>query len=108
MFSLIFALMMAASQAPPATQKPAPAPPPATAPAPAAPQQTAPAPAATTKPQTAPAPARKPAAAGSATLQVRVTDRSGSPAAEAAVSAEGPSPRSGSTDANGSLTLLVR
>src|SRR6187401_1606016 len=63
--------------------------------------------------QQAPAspPARRPATptpaptTGSATLNVRVTDRTGNPALEAQISAEGPSSRSGTTDVLGTLTL---
>jgi mannose-6-phosphate isomerase-like protein (cupin superfamily) len=45
---------------------------------------------------------RRPAT-GSATLQVRVTDRSGAPAANVQVTAEGPVSREGMTDDNGQL-----
>jgi mannose-6-phosphate isomerase-like protein (cupin superfamily) len=104
MLSLIFALMLMAPQQPTpaatqkstppaATQKPASAPPAAQTPAtqtPAAQTGTA---------------ARKPTSAGTATLQVRVTDRSGNPTADAEVQAEGPSNRSASTGADGSTTL---
>ena len=97
MLPLVLALLMAAQgQAPaPAAQKPA---------APATPAPPA-APATPAKPA---APTSRPAtAAGTATLNVRVTDRSGNPALEAQVSAEGPSTRTGTTDASGVLTLRM-
>jgi mannose-6-phosphate isomerase-like protein (cupin superfamily) len=46
---------------------------------------------------------RRPAA--TATLEVRVTDRSGNPAANAQVTADGPSSREGTTDTNGIVTF---
>jgi hypothetical protein len=48
-------------------------------------------------------PVRRPAATG--TLEVRVTDRSGNPAADAQVTAQGPSQRDGATDASGIVTF---
>jgi len=51
------------------------------------------------------APRRTVAPAPTATIQVRVTDRSGSPAAGVQVSAEGPSSRNGETDARGMVAL---
>jgi mannose-6-phosphate isomerase-like protein (cupin superfamily) len=66
------------------------------------------------QPATPPAPAPRPStpaasqaprrpAAGSATLQVRVTDRTGAPAADVQVTAEGPVSREGVTDAGGQV-----
>jgi hypothetical protein len=50
----------------------------------------------------APAPARRPAPS-SVTLQIKVTDRSGSPLQGARVTADGPVSRDGATDASGTL-----
>jgi hypothetical protein len=80
MLSLLLAMFVAAQ---------APAPAPATPPPPTGQPRPA-----------AAAPARRPAPAGS-TLQIRVTDRSGTPAAGVGVSAEGPVRRDGVTDASG-------
>ena len=52
------------------------------------------------RPPAATTPARRPAAGGT-TLQIKVTDRSGVPAADVAVSAEGPVSREAVTDASG-------
>ncbi|MBS1818868.1 MAG: carboxypeptidase regulatory-like domain-containing protein [Acidobacteria bacterium] len=60
----------------------------------------APAPAQGTAP--APQPARRPAAT-SLTLQVRVTDRTGTPVEGVAVTLEGPASREGKSDASGSV-----
>ncbi len=79
MFSLLLAMSVAA-------QQPAPTPPPA-------PATGQPRPAVT-------APVRRAAPSGS-TLQIRVTDRSGAPAAGVMVSAEGPVRRDGTTDTSG-------
>ncbi len=99
MITLILPLVLALQQ--PAAATPAPAP----APAPPRPAQTAPAGA----PAPRPAPAgqgqaRRPAQAG-VTLQVKVTDRSGTPLQGATVSAEGPVSRDAQTDASGSVSL---
>ena len=59
-----------------------------------------PAPAPGTAAPAAQAPPRRPAATGS-TLQVRVTDRKGTPASGAQVTAEGPVSRDGVTDSSG-------
>jgi hypothetical protein len=67
---------------------------------PAAPAPKPAAPAAPTAPATQ-APRRP--AAGSATVQVRVTDRTGAPAAGVQVTAEGPISREGVTDAGGQV-----
>lgn len=83
MLTLIVALLLTPQQAP-ATPVPPPAP--ATLPAPAA------------------APVRRPAAT-SATVEMRVSDRAGSPAHGAKVIAEGPSSRDGVTDAAGSVVF---
>lgn len=71
--------------------------------APAAPPAS-PRPAQPTQPAapSAPAPARRPAPS-SVTLQIKVTDRSGSPLQGARVTAEGPVSREGATDASGTL-----
>src|SRR5687767_3550538 len=54
----------------------------------------------------APAPPRRaPAAPAPATLEVRVTDRSGTPVTGAHVVAEGPSRREGTTGPDGSVTF---
>lgn len=80
MLDLLVALLLAGQQ-PPA--------PPPTTPAPAA----------------APAQTPRRAAPAPSTLQVRVTDRSGTPASGVRVTAEGPSSREGLTDASGALTF---
>lgn len=85
MFLVVSLLMAAVLQQPPAAS------PPARRPA--------------TTPTTPAATTPRPAAAGSATLNVRVTDRTGNPALEAMVTAEGPSSRSGSTDVLGTVVL---
>jgi mannose-6-phosphate isomerase-like protein (cupin superfamily) len=92
MIPLVLSLMLSAQAV---TQTPKPSLPPTTTPP------------VTTAPATTAAPPRRPApsATGTATLNVRVTDRSGNPAHAAQVSAEGPSSRDGSTDITGVATL---
>jgi mannose-6-phosphate isomerase-like protein (cupin superfamily) len=63
--------------------------------------QQAPAPA----PGTPRPPVRRPAAAASSTVEVRVTDRTGKPAPDAHVVAEGPSARDGMTDLTGAIVF---
>ncbi len=48
---------------------------------------------------------RKPAPPPAATLELKVTDRKGAPIVGAEVAIEGPSPREGETDANGSIVF---
>jgi len=93
----VLALFLALQQ-PPAPASPKPATP--AAPAPAAPAQPG-APA----PSGAPAPQRRPATPASSTLTVRVTDRTGGPARDVAVTAEGPVSREGVSDASGQVLL---
>lgn len=77
------------------------------APAPAAPKPATPAPAPATQPATpAATPARRPApSTATSTVSVRVTDRSGAPARDVSVTAEGPVSREGTTDASGQVQL---
>jgi mannose-6-phosphate isomerase-like protein (cupin superfamily) len=96
MHTFLIALFIALQQPatpPPATQKPA---------APPATQKPA-APPATQKPATPQA--RRPATTGTATLNVRVTDRLGNPAPGTMVSAEGPVQREGTVNETGSVTF---
>src|SRR5690242_4661677 len=80
----LLALMLALQQTP------APAAPPAQPSAPAAPAAQAP---------------RRPAPPATLSLQIRVTDRSGTPQQGAHVVAEGPVSREGETDAGGNVQL---
>jgi len=88
--AILFALQQPAAPA-------APAAPPATPPATTTP--------ATPPATTTPAAPRRPPVAATATLQVRVTDRSGEPIPGAQVVAEGPSRREGTAPADGLLIL---
>jgi len=88
----VLALLLALQQPAPAAPKPATQAPPAS---PAAPS---PAPAAPAAPKARPAPT-------SSTVTVKVTDRSGLPARDVAVSAEGPVSREGVSDASGQVQL---
>jgi len=93
--TVVLALLLALQQAPaPAAPKPV------TPAAPGAPAQPAP-----PAPSGAAAAPRRPAPAASTTLTVHVTNRSGAPAREVAVTAEGPVSRDGVTDAAGQVLL---
>ena len=94
--SLLIALQQPATAAGKPAQQPAPA------------GQTAPQPAPAGQPAPPPAPAaqpRRPASAAPTTLEVRVADRSGAPAADMQVTAEGPLSRAGQTNAEGRVSL---
>jgi mannose-6-phosphate isomerase-like protein (cupin superfamily) len=59
----------------------------------------------TTKPPATPAPVRRAAPAATGSIEVRITDRSGSPAADVRVTIEGPVQRSGTTGSDGVLNF---